>query len=93
MTSQIKTIQEKSVPILKRAGVIRSSIFGSYARNEMINSSDIDILIEFKGEKSLFDLADLKNQLEKALEREVDILTYQSLHPRLQSKIEQVQIL
>ncbi|MCP1393500.1 MAG: nucleotidyltransferase domain-containing protein [Methanothrix harundinacea] len=63
--------------------------------DEMDEESDIDILIEFEGRRSLLDLAHLKNELEDATNRRVDVLTYKSLHPRLKDRIlaEQVPIL
>ncbi len=36
------------VPILKRNGVLKAGIFGSYARGEQKKQSDVDILIKFK---------------------------------------------
>jgi predicted nucleotidyltransferase len=61
----------------------------------MDEESDIDILIEFEGRKSLLDLVHLKNELEDAVNRRVDVLTYRSLHTRLRDRIlaEQVPIL
>jgi len=40
----------------------------------MKRGSDIDVLVEFKGEKSLLDLVGLKLELEEALGREVDVV-------------------
>jgi predicted nucleotidyltransferase len=75
------------IPVLKRYEVKRASIFGSFVRGEEREDSDIDILVEFKGEKSLLDLAGLKIELEGVLKRKVDILTYNSLHPLLKDRI------
>ncbi len=47
----------------------------------------IDILVEFKGEKSLLDLVGLKIELEERLGKKVDVLTYNSLHPLLKERI------
>jgi hypothetical protein len=60
-------------------------------RGEHRGDSDIDILVEFEGEKSLLDLARLKIELEKVLRRRVDVLTYGSLHPLLRDRILQEQ--
>lgn len=58
-----------------KAGVKRAAIFGSFARGDATEESDIDLLIEFKGkEKSLLDLAALKIKLEESLGRNVDLL-------------------
>ena len=87
MMAHIEEIREKILPVLKRYDVIRAAIFGSFARGEMKESSDIDILVEFGAEKSLLDLAGLKIELEESLGREVDVLTYNSLHPLLKERI------
>ncbi|MCM8784601.1 MAG: nucleotidyltransferase family protein [Candidatus Omnitrophica bacterium] len=80
-------IKNKIYPILKRYGVAKASIFGSYVREEETIESDIDILVEFSSEKSLLDLAGLKIELEEALARKVDVLTYKSLHPLIKDGI------
>ena len=95
MISQIEKYKDLMLEILKKHDVKRASLFGSIVREEMTDESDIDILIEFKGEKSLLDLAGLKIALEEALKYKVDVLTYDSIHPLLKEQIlnEQVKIL
>lgn len=83
----LKKIIDKIIAILKANDVKKAAIFGSFARGEATKSSDVDILIEFKGKKSLFDLAGLKIELEEAIGRKVDVVTYKSLHPLLKEKI------
>lgn len=84
---QISKIKAKILPELVKAGVKRASLFGSVVRGEAKRGSDIDLLVEFKGRKSLFDLAGLKLDLEGALGKRVDVLTYDSLHPLLKRRI------
>ena len=94
--NSFSSIAEKAVPILKKHDVKRASIFGSFARGSATSRSDVDFLIEYKGgNKSLFDLVDLKYDLEETLDRKVDIITYQSIHSALRERIlaEQVVIL
>jgi len=95
MSSQVDLFKKIILDILKNHEVKRASLFGSIVRGEMTYDSDIDILIEFKGKKSLLDLAGLKIELEEKLKRKVDVLTYDSLHPLLKEHIlaEQVEIL
>jgi len=88
---EIEDIKYKIIPILKRYDVKRAALFGSFVRGEQREDSDIDILVEFKDGKSLLDLAGLKIELEEALGRKVDVLTYNSLHPLLRDKILQEQ--
>jgi len=88
---KLDEIKIKITPILRRYDVKKAAIFGSFAKGEEKEDSDIDILVEFKGEKSLLDLAGLKIELEEALKRKTDVLTYNSLHPLLKDKILQEQ--
>lgn len=91
----IDTIKEKALPILMRAGVTRSALFGSYVRGEENERSDIDILVDYPEEKSLFDFINTKLQLEDALSRKVDLIEYKTIKPKLKPYIlsEQLQIL
>ncbi|MBU1622413.1 MAG: nucleotidyltransferase domain-containing protein, partial [Nanoarchaeota archaeon] len=67
MNKEIKEIQRKVVPLLKKYGVVRAGIFGSYARGEQKKKSDLDLLIEVKKKSkfSLFDLVGLEMKLEQ----------------------------
>jgi predicted nucleotidyltransferase len=87
MRIHIEEIRKKILPVLQRYDVMRAAIFGSFVRGENREGSDIDILVEFRGEKSLLDLAGLKIALEELLKMEVDVLTYNSLHPLLKERI------
>lgn len=83
MKSYLEKIRQTAVPILEAAGVTSSAIFGSYVRDEMHEKSDIDFLIDFPREKGLFALIDLELQLKNALGKEVDLVEYDSLKPRI----------
>lgn len=85
MTTQ--NIKKKIVPVLKRQGVTKAALFGSVVRGETKKRSDVDILIKFRGEKSLLDLVRLQFELEKKLGKKVDLLTYDSIHPLLRDII------
>ena len=85
-------IQKKILPALRKSGVIRAGLFGSYARAEEKKNSDIDILIKFKGKKSLFDLIRLEMELEERLGKKVDVVTYASVHPLLKKQILQEEL-
>lgn len=91
MKKDLANIKSKTVPILKEAGVVRSSIFGSYVRGENTKNSDVDMLIEFPKGKSLLDLVRLQRKLEESLGKKVDLLTYKSIHPLLKDYIQRDQ--
>jgi len=95
-SSSLSLIKRKALPILKKHAVKRASIFGSFARGDATLKSDVDFLIEYKGKnKTLFDLVDLKLELEATLDRKVDVITFQSIYSGLRQRIlaEQVVIL
>ena len=92
----ILSIKRKVLPILKRHNVKHASIFGSFARGTAKPSSDVDFLIEYeKNDKNLFDLVDLKSDLQEILDRKVDVITYNSIYWRIRERIlsEQIVIL
>ncbi len=85
--TQLERLKKVIVPILKRNGVVKAGIFGSVARGEAEKVSDIDVLIEYKGKKSLFDFVDLKLNLEEKLHKRVDLVEYSAIHPILKERI------
>lgn len=87
MTKKIAKIKEKILPILKKNDVVRASIFGSFARGEEKRGSDIDMLVEFKKPKGMFHRLGLKYELEDALGRKIDLLTYNAINPLLKEYI------
>ena len=97
MENSVSDIKQKIVSILKRHGVKRAAVFGSFARGEENQKSDIDVLIEFEkgNNKGLLDLVGLKLDLEEALSRKVDVVEYPAIKPLLRDRIlkEQVPIL
>ncbi|WP_319508791.1 nucleotidyltransferase family protein [uncultured Methanolobus sp.] len=93
--NQIDDYKQTIVPILIKNDVDKAGIFGSFARNEAREDSDIDILVHFKNRKSLFDLARLELELEKESQRKIEVITYDSISPLIKERIlkEEVKIL
>jgi len=89
---RIEKIKDQILPILKQAGVKRSSLFGSYARGDQARGSDIDILVELPRGSSLLDLIGLEMDLKKAVGKKVDLLTYNSINLLLKDYIQRDQI-
>ena len=81
----LNEIKKKIRSILKKKGIVRAGIFGSYARGEQKKNSDIDVLIEFND--SLLTLVGIEMELERALKKKVDLLTYKGIHPLLKKII------
>lgn len=75
MRYTINEIKEKIVPIAKAYGIGRMSLFGSYARGEAKNESDVDLYIERGRLKSLIQYFAFVDDLENALDCHVDVVT------------------
>jgi predicted nucleotidyltransferase len=85
----IKTLQKNKDFIKQKYGVKYLALFGSFARGEQTDNSDIDILVEFYKEKKTFDnYMDLKFYLESLFKRKVDLITKKAIKPRLKKYIE-----
>ena len=79
---------EATLEKIKRYGVKRVGLFGSYTRNEQKAESDIDILVEFKkGEKTFDNYMDLKFFLEDLFKRKVDLVVVEAIKPDLKPYI------
>ena len=83
----MRKITSLAVPLMKQHGVIKAGIFGSYARGEQKKESDVDILVKLKKGKGYFELVGLELELKKLLDMDVDLVTYNSLHPLLRDRI------
>lgn len=67
---------------LKRFGVKRCGLFGSFVRDQGAEDSDIDLLVEFEPSKKTFDnFMGLVFYLEDLLGRKIDLVTTESLSP------------
>lgn len=87
MSKDLYKIKSKILPVLKKHCVLKSSLFGSFARGEQTKDSDIDILVRLPAGSTLFDLIALKQELRTKLGRGVDVLTFNSIHPLLKKEI------
>ncbi|MHB8918096.1 MAG: nucleotidyltransferase family protein [Desulfocucumaceae bacterium] len=85
----VETIKTIAVPILKKHGIARAAVFGSYARGDQRKRSDIDLLIGYPPESkiTLFTLVDLGDELKKALNRKVDLVTENGISPRIKTQV------
>jgi uncharacterized protein len=74
---------------LKQLGVDRLYLFGSTAREQAREDSDVDLFFDYqKGKFGVFDLMDVKERTSRILGRKADIVTRDSLHRTLRQQIE-----
>jgi predicted nucleotidyltransferase len=87
-TAAIAKLKEHEVE-LKRLGVEHLYLFGSTARSEAREDSDVDLFFDHPvGSLGLFELIDVKAAAARILGRKTDIMTRRSLHPVLRERIE-----
>ena len=91
----IDYIREKTVPIAKKYGVSRMSLFGSYARGEADNESDVDILIDCGNGKikSLLPYFAFVYDLEDEFNCHVDVVTTGSSNKEFLNEIKRDEVL
>ena len=88
MTS--KVLEEKRDQILRiasRHGAHNIRVFGSVARGDADESSDIDLLVDFEPDRSLLDHAAFVLDLEELLGRKVDVVTEKGVYWLLRLRI------
>jgi hypothetical protein len=83
----IQQLKEKIEPTLRDNNVSYCAVFGSFARGDFNDKSDIDLLVRFNETPGLFAFCGLQNKLEGQVGRKVDLVTEPALHPMLKENI------
>ena len=85
---EIQEILRQKKPILReRFKVKEIGIFGSFARGEEKDTSDLDILVELERPVGLIKFVGLQNYLSDELGEKVDLVTKSALKPRIKENI------
>ena len=86
---EILKVMRENKDKIKSFGVKKIGIFGSFARGEEKERSDIDIIVEFEeGKKNFDNFMNLAFYLEELFGRKVDLLTPESISPYIKPYIE-----
>ncbi len=83
----IKEITRRILPSLRAYPISYAGIFGSYARGDSTEASDIDLLIRYNKPIDLFDLGSLTNSLEEATGKRVDVVIEKTVQPLMMKYI------
>lgn len=76
------------MPLIRaRYHVRQLGVFGSVARDEQTEDSDVDILVEFDSPIGFFEFVRLENQLSKMLNKKVDLVSKKALKPSIREDI------
>lgn len=84
---RVKKHRAEILKIAARHGASNIRMFGSVARGNADDRSDIDFLVDLENGRSLFDLGGLLVDLEKLLGCSVDVVTENGLRPRIRERV------
>ena len=86
----MQLIQQRKHEIMQIAakyGAHNLRVFGSVARGEAGPDSDLDLLVQFDANRSLFDLVTMSQELEDLFGRRVEVVTEQALHWYIRERV------
>ncbi len=73
--------------IAKKRGVLTIKVFGSIARGDATENSDVDFLVEMEKGRTLLDVGGLLMDLQDLLHRKVDVVTVKALKPHVKEEV------
>ena len=85
--TKLKNNRETILKVASEHVVRNVKLFGSIARLEDEEESDIDLLVSIGEGRSLFDLIRFKNEVEHIMDRNVDVVTEAAIHPSMKDQI------
>lgn len=85
----MNSFQPKDIEaICKKNNISFLGLFGSYARGDNTENSDVDLLVEYKKPMSMFDHVRIQREFEEKLGKSVDLVTKRSVHPYIKRYVE-----
>ena len=85
--SELEQYQNAIIPVLKRHLIKRAAIFGSFAKGDNNENSDIDLLIEPGTGFTFFSLLNLEEEISQLLNRKVDLVEYSAIKPSIKEEV------
>ena len=81
MVYSVEELKQRIAPVAEKYGLREVYLFGSYARSEATEQSDVDILVDRAGSKvrGMFEMGGLYEDLRASVGKEVDLVTTQTL--------------
>lgn len=85
--AQLEEYQQLMIPVLKRYFIKRAAIFGSLAKGNMNENSDVDLLIEGEKDFTIFKMLMLEQEISELIKRKVDLVEYGALKPSIKNEV------
>ena len=87
MLTDLRERRDEIIETARARGATRVRVFGSVARGEATENSDIDFLVDLDDDRGLFDLGGLLMDLRELLGHNVDVVTEAGLRPRISRRV------
>ena len=85
--TDLRRRRSEILEVARERGASRVRVFGSVARGDATESSDIDFLVDLESGRGLFDLGGLLMDLRDLLGHDVDVVTQAGLRPRVAERV------
>ena len=89
----IQILKEHQEELMETYKVKRLKVFGSYAKNEQTEKSDLDLMVSFEETPTLLEFIDLKEYLENITGIRVDLVTEDGISPYIKPYIKEIEVL
>ena len=87
LRDMIQMRRDEIIKVAMMHGARNIRVFGSVARGEADEKSDVDFLVDLESGRSLLDLGGLLMDLKDVLGRDVDVVTERGLNPRIRDRV------
>ena len=84
----LKRLREHKTTLVQNFGVTELSLFGSFARDQAAEDSDVDILVQFNGPATSKQYFGVQFYIEDLLSRQVDLVTNKALRAEIRPYVE-----
>ena len=85
--SELRERRDEIMEVARARGATRVRVFGSVARGDATERSDLDFLVDLEAGRTLLDLGGLLMDLQDLLQRDVDVVTERGLRPRVAERV------
>lgn len=83
----LRILAYQKTALLETYQITKLGLFGSYARGEQNDESDVDVLVEYEQPPSLYRLLELRDDLSELLSIKVDVVTRNGLKSRIKERV------
>lgn len=85
--TELRARRSEIIAVAHARGASHVRVFGSVARGDDTDTSDVDFLVDLEPDRNLLDLGGLLMDLRDLLKRNVDVVTQRGLRPRVAERV------